>query len=75
MPRGNNIQETNLQLKVSSDISQEVTLNLGDDKTKLWFSTRPQFQADFSPGLIAVLKDVLTSCDQLLALEPDSKCK
>lgn len=73
LPTGNNIQRINLQLKVSSNIRQEVALELQDGKNEGWFSTRPKFQADFSPGLIAVLKDVLTSCDQLLALEPESK--
>lgn len=73
LPTGNNIQRINLQLKISSNIRQEVTLELQDGKNEVWYSTRPQFQADFSPGLIAVLKDVLASCDQLLALEPESK--
>lgn len=73
LPTGNNTQRINLQLKVSSNISQEVTLDWENSKTEMWFSTQPQFQADFSPGLIAVLKEVLISCDQLLALEPDSK--
>lgn len=33
------------------------------------------FEADFSPGLTAVLEQQLNSCSQLLEFEPDSKCK
>lgn len=51
---------------------EEVTLQKNNGYC---WSSEPVFDSPFSPNLRTVLKQQLSSCDQLLELEPESKCK
>ena len=51
----------------------ELELQKGKDGNWYWHG-KAEFNQEFSPKLLSVLQEQLSSCDQLLELEPDSKC-
>jgi hypothetical protein len=56
------------------DQTKEVEFQQRKDGNWYWHG-ETEFCLEFSPKLLSVLQEQLESCDQLLELEPDSKCK
>lgn len=66
-------------------ISQPIVLHLDGAETQVvtlqtdgeqaWYKEKPVYEAGFSHGVTEVLCGVLESCETLLQLEPDTKCR
>ena len=62
-------EEMSFTLEYGCDKIKHINISIG----KTW-SKRPEFDHTVSPALMSVLSSTLDSCNQLLELEPESKC-